>query len=307
MRHILPWLMLLHITGMMTTGTMVCGASGDEPSAASPASPVVMVVMDPLCDRLACDCVEGYAQRDYDALANHLSRHLSRPVTLKFYESLVHADQEIDAPIDIVIGKDSVVRADAGQRSLEMKAIASLSDKSGDVTQTGLLVVRRDDAATTLADIAGYTVLMGPVDAAEKSSAIESMLEKHGVSIADKRERLEACSEAAIKLLQTPTDQPTAAVISSYAEPLLSGCGSVEKGQLRVIATTDPVPFISVFVRADLATDLAAEISSGLDRVALDSELLTQLESLVGFIEYTFDDDQPRSSRVKKKSSLNRR
>jgi len=36
--------------------------------------PLVMAVMDPLSKELACPCVDGFAQRDYKALADYLKK-----------------------------------------------------------------------------------------------------------------------------------------------------------------------------------------------------------------------------------------
>jgi len=41
--------------------------------------------------------------------------------------------------------------------------------------------------------------------------------------------------------------RPAATVISSYAQPLLEGCGTIKKGDLRVIGETDPMPFVVAF------------------------------------------------------------
>lgn len=38
--------------------------------------PLRIVVMDPLSDQLACDCVQGYAQRKYKELATFLEKQL---------------------------------------------------------------------------------------------------------------------------------------------------------------------------------------------------------------------------------------
>jgi len=46
--------------------------------------PLRIVVMDPLSARLACDCVAGYARRDYDRLATFLRQRLGRPVEAAF-------------------------------------------------------------------------------------------------------------------------------------------------------------------------------------------------------------------------------
>ena len=50
-------------------------------------------------------------------------------------------------------------------------------------------------------------------------------------------------------MLENP-EKPTAAVISSYAAALLEGCGTIEKGAIRIIGETEPVPFVTVFYTA---------------------------------------------------------
>src|SRR5437867_1415225 len=80
-----------------------------------------MVVMDPLAEPLSCPCVKGYAQRKYEKLADYLSTALGRPVHVTFAESfemaLVKPDRKT---IDIAIGKDGVVRADAAGAKLKV-------------------------------------------------------------------------------------------------------------------------------------------------------------------------------------------
>src|SRR5436190_7328112 len=94
----------------------------DSPVEAADNKSLIMVVMDPLAAPLSCPCVKGYAQRDYEKLANHLHQELKRPVTVAFSESLAKAlDEQTEGRADIVIGKQSVVEFDAkaGNRRLE--------------------------------------------------------------------------------------------------------------------------------------------------------------------------------------------
>lgn len=49
-------------------------------------TPLTLIVMDPLAAPLSCPCVKGYAQRDYEKLANHLEKQLGREVKLHFNE-----------------------------------------------------------------------------------------------------------------------------------------------------------------------------------------------------------------------------
>ena len=54
------------------------------PAQAEQARPLQLVVMDPLSAPLSCPCVEGYAQRKYEALAKHLEGKLKREVKVTF-------------------------------------------------------------------------------------------------------------------------------------------------------------------------------------------------------------------------------
>ncbi len=60
----------------------VAGAAEGSPDAATtPAADdnqLTMVVMDPLALPLSCPCVQGYAQRNYDKLAETLEKELGR-------------------------------------------------------------------------------------------------------------------------------------------------------------------------------------------------------------------------------------
>ena len=96
----------------------------------------------------------------------------------------------------------------------------------------------------------------------------------------------EACSDGACKVIDLGPKSKTAAVISSYAQPLLEGCGTIKKGDLRVVAQTEPVPFISAFANADLSDAEQASVKEALLSVSEKPELLDALESLAGFLSY---------------------
>jgi len=249
--------------------------------------PLTLVVMDPLAAPLACDCVQGYAQRKYENLATFLTNKLKRRVNVYWSESLVNAlKQKTDGKVDIVIGKHSVVLHDAKTSKLELLPTASLSGLDGETIQTGLIVVRTADPAKTVADLKGYRILFGPADCDEKSLAPMTLLKQNGVDIPKMPETHPACSTAATALVEFDKSIKAAAVISSYAEPLLEGCGAVKKGDLRVIGTSDPVPFVTAFVNSKLSKEDQAAIHEALLDVSTDGELLISLETLDGFVEY---------------------
>jgi ABC-type phosphate/phosphonate transport system substrate-binding protein len=265
-----------------TAGNKAAPAKGDAADA-----PLVMVVMDPLAKPLSCPCVEGYAQRDYDLLAAALEKSLGRKVTVVYNESLKAAlkRKESLARADLVIGKQSVVLADAKAVDEPLAKIAMLSGKDGATTQTGLVVVTKDDPAKTVADLAGHQLYFGPAESDEKHAAALALLAKHGVSRPEKIETAAACDEGAIKILELAMEgKRGAAVISSYAKPLLEGCGQVEKGSLRVVGETEPVPFVAAFVSERLDAKTRAAVAKALLAATDDVALRIALETKNGFV-----------------------
>ena len=75
------------------------------------------------------------------------------------------------------------------------------------------------------------------------------------------------------------------AVISSYAKPLLEGCGQVPKGALRVVGETEEIPFIAAYVNSALDQELQTALTDGLLKsTASDVALRIALETKRGFI-----------------------
>jgi ABC-type phosphate/phosphonate transport system substrate-binding protein len=255
--------------------------------AAEKGGELTLVVMDPLALPLSCPCVKGYAQRKYEHLGVFLTHQLGRPVKVFWSESLEKAMKEkTEGRADIVIGKYSVVLADAKRMSQTMTPISSLTGKDGKTTQTGLILVRTDDKAKTVDDLVGYRVFFGTADCDEKLAAPAKLLKEHGVTVPDKPETYPACSDSALALLELPQDAKACAVISSYAAPLLEGCGTIQKGDLRVVAESEPVPFVTAFVNGRLSDDERSAVSKAFIDVGAQPELLVALETKVGFVAW---------------------
>jgi ABC-type phosphate/phosphonate transport system substrate-binding protein len=272
----------LEIVAAMFASTLLKTAQ-----AADKSGELVLVVMDPLALPLSCPCVKGYAQRKYEHLGVFLTKELGRPVKVFWNESLEKAMKEkTDGKADIVIGKYSVVLSDAKRTSQTMTPVASLTGKDGKTTQTGLILVRTDDKAQTIDDLAGYRIFFGTADCDEKLAAPARLLKEHGVSIPAKPETYPACSDSAAALLELPKETKAAAVISSYAAPLLEGCGTIQKGDLRVVAESEPVPFVTAFVNGRLAEDERSAISKVLIDMGARPELLIALETKAGFVAW---------------------
>ncbi len=245
-----------------------------------------VIVMDPLSAPLSCDCVKGYAQRKYEKLGDHLAKTLGRPVKVTWSESLVKAAQETGGPTHLVIGKHSVVLHDAKKLNRPMEPIAALTGSDGETTQAGLLVVRTADPAKAVADLRGYRIFFGPEDCDEKCAVVLDMLKEAQLPAPKDRETYPSCSNAASKLMELKADDKAVAVISSYAEPLLAGCGAVKKGDLRVVARSKPVPFITAFADASLSTAEQETLKTALLAVAEEVTLLEALETEAGFVPY---------------------
>jgi ABC-type phosphate/phosphonate transport system substrate-binding protein len=246
---------------------------------------LTIVVMDPMAAPLACDCVQGYAQRKYEALGDYLREKTGASTRVIWAESIESASKSAGwKNADIVIGKDSVVRFDTQKNKLDLEPIASLTDTSGSTQQRGLFVVVRDSPVTSLLDIEGFKVLWGPEDCAEKSSAPKQTLKELEIETAD-GSVCQSCSIAAKELMALPQGSKTVAIISSYAAPLLEGCGTIKKGDLRVVGESSDVPFVSAFVSKSLPEAVRMKIQKSL--LEMKSEpMLKALETKSGFVTY---------------------
>lgn len=250
---------------------------------------ISLVVMDPLALPLSCPCVAGYAQRKYEVLGDYLSEQLGRPVVITFAESIKNALDKVDT-VDLVIGKDSVVRAQGKQHKLAVSLLARLVGKDGKTTQTGLVVVRAADPAKSVADLAGYRILFGPPECDEKFAAARALIEEAGVKLAPEKdaEISHACSDGACMIIDWGNKIRGAAVISSYAAPLLEGCGTIKKGDLRVIGETDPVPFVAAFATNRLSEAEQKDVKQALLKAAKEPGMLIALETMLGFVPEDF-------------------
>ncbi len=256
---------------------------GDTPQAATDARPITLLVMDPLSLELACPCVEGFAQRNYHALGKHLARQLGRPVNVAFHGTLAEAEAEgLWATSDVVvIGKQTMVAHDLKNSPHEAERIAMLTGLEGKTTLTGLLVVRADDPAQSVKDIAGSRIVFGPSFEHEKSLAAFELLKAEGVAVPQQVETAPGCNIAALQVFEKKAD---VAVISSYAMPLLTGCGTIDAGALRQVGETKPVPFIAAFADARLTEAQRAAIRAALLTVKRDAELCKVMETRDGFV-----------------------
>lgn len=275
------------LAAILAAGITAAAAQGE--GARRQASPVAvagspswrMLVMDPLSDRIACDCVAGYARRNYAELADFLTERLHRRIEVVYAEGFSSAPAPAQQKIDLIAGKLSEVVADATKVGIRVRTVAMLTSKDGAVTQTGLFVVRRDDPARSVADLKSHRVLFGPEDAVEKHSAAVATLEAFRVPVPRSPSVKASCSAAALAVAETDTD---VAIVSSYAMPLLEGCGTIDEGTLRVVGKTDPVPFIGLLATDRVDRQDEQRLAAVLAEVRTQQALLAALESRDGFI-----------------------
>ena len=249
-----------------------------------------IAVTDPLAKELACACIDGFAQRNYKALADHIKKFdESRfgKIELVFAGSLRAAIEKSSRKrVDMIIGKDSVVRHELQQAKIDATATNRLTDKGGEVGFTGLVVVAADDPAKTVADLKKHRLILGPKESEETHAAAIALFKKHGISVPEKPEIADNNTEACFTILENDSDQPVAAVVSDYAFALIEGCDLIEKGALRVLDKTEPVPFISVFVTNPFDLKTTEQLVSALSN-SKNPRLLEELESKKGFMPYT--------------------
>ena len=257
--------------------------SGDERILAKPPEPIMLVVTDPLAKELACACVKGYGQRDYRKLAARLKSALKQEVSIEFSDdltetlSLASPGQEV-----IIAGEHSLVMHGAKKAGLKCHAICELTDPEGGTTFAGSFVVRADDPAKELKDIAGRKLLFGLADTEENHAAAQTALRAAGV-VSSAAEKRSAYSDAALDVLDSESSPKPVAVIPGYAVRLLEGCGSITPGSLKVIGKTQPVPFISLFIADNVPAEKKQKILKSLLGVKSDTKLLNAMESKDGF------------------------
>jgi outer membrane protein assembly factor BamB/ABC-type phosphate/phosphonate transport system substrate-binding protein len=244
----------------------------------------MLVVMDPLAKELACACVKGYGQRDYRKLAARLEANIKERLSIEFSDDLAESmvgvgpDREI-----IIIGDQSLVVNGAKKAGLKCHPACELTDSEGNTTITGLFIARSDDPVAELKDIGGRKMFFGLAEGDEKLSASLAALRAAGVEPPAKPERRASFSDAALDMLDSQLTPPPVAVIPSYALRLLEGCGSVKPGNLKVIAKTQPVPFITVFVADTIPVKKQEKLLKALLGINGDAKLLKAMESRNGF------------------------
>lgn len=279
------------------TVLLVTGCAANKSAADREASPVLLVVMDPLAKELACACVKGYGQRDYRKLASHLGAALQQRVAVEFSDDLAESLQLASPGQEVlVVGERSFVAHSAQRTAQTFQPVCELTDVEGNTTFVGAFVAQAKDAAADLKDIDGREILFGLADTELNHAATAATLRAAGWD-SPKLEKRPVYTDAALDVLDSRSALPPVAVIPGYGVRLLEGCGSITPGDLKVIGTTAPQPFITVFLAAQIPAEEKQKIITTLLEIKTNAPLLEAMESRDGFkpIE-TKQPDKPQAN-----------
>jgi outer membrane protein assembly factor BamB len=246
--------------------------------------PVRMVVLDPLAKELACACVQGHGQRDYRKLAARLEKAVQKRLAIEFSDDLVETLSGVGPDSEIIVVGDRALVTGADVRTpVNFRPVCELTDREGRSSARGLFVVRRDDPARSLADLGGRTIFLAPKKEDARYAAARATLSAANLRPSVSWEDRPEGNEAALDVMDSEASPLPVALIPDYALPLLEGCGTLRKGELRVVGQTGESPFITVFLSSGLVGESAQRIVRSLVDLRSDSKLLRLMESRDGF------------------------
>ncbi|MEN6338011.1 MAG: PhnD/SsuA/transferrin family substrate-binding protein [Phycisphaerales bacterium] len=253
----------------------------DEDIGIQKTEPLRIAVTDPLCSRLAADCLKDRTLRDYAPLAAFLEAKMGRPVEISYGRTVREAYQASGGTIDLIVGKTSAVPSEAAEVNEPVRPVVRLTDGRGNTECCGLFVVRTRSPAQTLGDLADHRILFGPPSDAERHADALALLAENGVAPVPPLQVVDDCAEAIARVAKGDAD---VAVIPSYAQSLLEDLEGLEKGTLRVVGQTTPRPFVTVFATARVSPSTERANRDALLSVGDDPHLLAALESQSGFV-----------------------
>jgi len=256
-------------------------ARGLQLSSMPQVAPLQVLVLDPLSDQIACDCVAGYAHRDYGRLGEALSREVGCDVAVHYAEDLSAQQESLATGRWLIVGKDSSQRHTSDQLGVELHALARLRGLDGTANLCGLFVAAVGSGIDSLDDAVGRSICLGPTDAVEKDRLAVEALAVLGVVLPSPIRRATDCTAAALAVVDGDVD---IAVVSSYALPLVEGCGAIQPGVLNVIGRTGTAPFITLFASPSIGEVERIRIREGLLRLNRDAPLMKAIESHGGFV-----------------------
>lgn len=268
---------VLAFSALLGGGCARCLTCSSMPQVSS----LQVLVLDPLSHRIACDCVAGYAHRDYDRFGQALSREMGCDVAVHYAEDLSAQQESLATGRWLIVGKDSSQRHTAERLGVELHALARLHGLDGTTTLCGLFVAAADSRIKSLNDATGRSICLGPADAVEKDDLAVEALAAVDVVLPSPIRRATDCTAAALAVVDGDVD---IAVVSSYALPLVEGCGAIPSGVLRVIGRTGTAPFITLFSSPAIDEAERIRIRKGLLRLNSNDRLMKAMESRGGFV-----------------------
>ena len=249
-----------------------------------------LVVMDPMSLPLSCACVDGVGQRRYELLAEAVEDQFGRKVNLLYEESLQLALSRGLSKIDLVIGKASVVRADASEIGLSLRAMADLSNRRGTMTLAGVVLVNKKSRFKSLDDLQGQRVAIGSSEHDECHRLAKDLFHNQGVKV---RWIDPGSIEGAVYAFAD--GEADAVVVSDFLPPLLEGCGKLARGATKTIGKTKACAGVRLFAAKSMPDDVAAGIISAVIAANDDPAILEALESRDGFAPLDGDDSTKSS------------
>ncbi len=132
--------------------------------------------------------------------------------------------------------------------------------------------------------MAGYRIVFGPEECDEKYSAAIALLKENGVAIPDQLETSPACSDGPeiLDAFKMDPNSKGAALISSYARPLLEGCGTVEKARFASWAKRNRCRLWKRSLPTRVKAEERGELAASLLKVTRDPLLRLALETRDG-------------------------
>lgn len=241
--------------------------------------PLQVVIMDPQCGRPARDDFPG-PYRDYAPLGRFLEEALNRPIQL-FYGSHLSEIPGLKPPADLIIGRASVVLAEAARKDEPIRPVAHLTDNLGSTELSGLFVTRADDPAETLGNLVDHKIVFGPPAEDVRYSQALTALSQVGITPVPPLEVAPSCREALRAVAQHQAD---AAVIPSYALALVDSETAAGHVAFRVVGRTAAQPFITAFVAGRMGPATGQVVTEALLSVQAHPQLLETLRSKAGFV-----------------------
>jgi len=273
------WIVLLLPFALLAVWLFQLQRRVDAPLPTLPSEPLRMAVLDPLSGGVAHD-EPNLPARDYVPLGPVLEEGLGRRIEFSYGRHLRDVLRPEQSP-DFIIGPASVVRAEAAQLKQSVRPIARLTDERGETGIFGLFLVRADDPAKTLGDLEDHKIAFGPTTEEERNAWALATLAKAGIIPVPP---LKVVSTSADALQELTRRKAGAAVISSYAQGLMTGTGDPNQGAFRVVGRTASEPFITAFVTSRIGPATERKITDALLSIQAHPPLLEALRSKAGFV-----------------------